>query len=132
MRATTKMPDNPKKDLTKGQWMIGLGFWVVVGGLITTCSSHSTTGQFDEPSAVVNCDYVVKQAAVDKSSFDTDWAWTTTKDEGGKTVTIKRNFSAKNAMGGNLSGNYECVVSATDASVQSLVTTDAFGIHKIM
>ena len=51
-------------------------------------------------------------------------------EETGEAI-ISREYSAKNAMGGTISGKYRCVVNAADGNLVSLTTEDAFGAHTV-
>lgn len=87
---------------------------------------------FDAASAVVACDNVMEQASVDKGSYDAAWSWDEARDEEAGQAIISREYSAKNAMGGTISGKYRCVLNAADGSVMSLTTSDAFGVHTVL
>lgn len=86
---------------------------------------------FSEPTAVVTCENRMKEAAVNRGSFGGSGRWDVSRDEEGGSATIVRDYSASNALGGTLSGQYQCIVSATGGSVTSLKTRDAFGVHVV-
>ncbi|WP_421854364.1 hypothetical protein [Novosphingobium sp.] len=86
---------------------------------------------FSEPSAAATCDEMMKQAAVDRTSYDSDWGKSVTRDEESGTATIVRDYSAGNALGGKLSGTYRCVV-RVDGSIISLKARDAMGLHVVL
>lgn len=46
-------------------------------------------------------------------------------------VVISKKYSGRNAMGGTVSGKYECTVDAASNRVVGLKTRDAFGVHTI-
>ncbi|MCW3837084.1 hypothetical protein ACFQ1E_13005 [Sphingomonas canadensis] len=87
---------------------------------------------FDEGLAVVTCESALERAAVDRGSFSGEGLWTVAKDEEGGIATIVRDYSAKNAFGGTLSGKYQCIVRANDGSIASLKTKDALGVHRVL
>lgn len=87
---------------------------------------------FDVAAAVVACDNVMEQASVDKGSYDAAWSWDEARDEEAGQAIISREYSAKNAMGGTISGRYRCVVNAADGTVLSLTAKDAFGVHPVL
>jgi hypothetical protein len=92
----------------------------------------ATFVNFSVASAVVACDRVMEQAAVDKDSYDASWLWDEARDEEAGQAIISREYSAKNAMGGTVSGKYQCVINAADGKVISLKASDAFGVHTVL
>ena len=86
---------------------------------------------FSVAHAVVACDNAMEQASVDKGSFDASWSWDQTRNEETGEAIISREYSAKNAMGGTISGKYRCVINAADGNLVSLTTEDAFGAHTV-
>lgn len=87
---------------------------------------------FSVASAVVACDNLMEEASVDRGSYDASWSWDEARDEEAGQAIISRQYSAKNAMGGTLSGKYRCVVNAADGRVVSLKASTAFGIQTIL
>jgi hypothetical protein len=86
---------------------------------------------FDVGQAVVACDNVMKEASVDKGSYDPSWSWDEARNEETGQVVITKEYSAKNAMGGTLSGKYQCVVDAASNRIISLQARDALGAHVV-
>lgn len=87
---------------------------------------------FKVGEAVVACDNMMKDASVDKGSFDPAWSWDETRNEETGQAVISKEYSGKNAMGGTVSGKYECTVDAASNRVVGLKTRDAFGVHTIL
>lgn len=84
---------------------------------------------FSVDEAVVACDNMMKEASVDKGSFDPAWAWDEMRNEETGQVVISKEYSDKNAMGGTLSGKYQCVVDAASHRIILLTARDALGQH---
>lgn len=87
---------------------------------------------FSVARAVVACDNVMEDASVDKGSYDASWSWDEARNEENGQAIISREYSAKNAMGGTVSGKYRCVVNAADGRLVSLTAEDAFGVHTVL
>jgi hypothetical protein len=87
---------------------------------------------FDVGQAVVACDNVMKEASVDKGSYDPSWSWDEARNEETGQAIISREYSGKNAMGGTVSGKFQCTVDAASNRVTGLKTRDAFGVHTIL
>jgi hypothetical protein len=86
---------------------------------------------FKVGEAVVACDNMMKEASVDKRSFDPAWSWDEMRNEETGQVVITTEYSGKNAMGGTLSGKYQCVVDAASNRIISLQARDALGAHVV-
>lgn len=84
---------------------------------------------FKVDEAVVACDNMMREAAVDKGSFDPAWSWNEIRNEETGQAVITKEYSGKNAMGGTLSGKYECVVDAPSNRIVYLTARDALGQH---
>jgi hypothetical protein len=87
---------------------------------------------FSDTTAVAACERVMKEAAVNRASFDGSGMWGVNRDEERGLATIVRDYSASNALGGTLSGKYQCIVNAADGSVVSLKARDALGLHSVV
>lgn len=87
---------------------------------------------FSDTTAVATCERVMKETAVNRASFDGSGMWGISRDEEQGLATIVRDYSANNALGGTLSGKYQCIMSAADGSVVRLKARDALGLHSIV
>jgi len=87
---------------------------------------------FSDSTAMVTCERLMKDAAINRGSFKGSGRWGVIRDEEAGVATIVRDYSASNALGGTLSGKYQCAVSVADGSVSSLKTRDALGLHFVV
>jgi hypothetical protein len=102
----------------------------------------ATSTRYEEPmtaafanfhvrNAIIACDDMMKEASVDKGSFDPPYSWDEMRNEETGQVLISREYNGKNAMGGTLSGKYRCVVDAPSNRVIYLTARDALGEHVV-
>ncbi len=89
----------------------------------------ATFANFNVGEAVVACDNMMKDASVDKGAFDPAWSWDEMRNEETGQAVISKDYSGKNAMGGTLSGKYQCVVDAASNRIVLLTARDALGEH---
>jgi len=75
---------------------------------------------FPEVQAVADCDALMKSAATSPSSYKSQWSRTLDNTSTPGKVTIGRRFSAENAFGARLEGQYECTVDAMTGQVIKL------------
>lgn len=94
--------------------------------------SASMWVDFDEPTAVVLCDQMVAATAVNRGSVKTAWRWTVSKNGTDGRATIERDFEAKNALGGEISSRYRCVVDRTGRQIIDLSVRELGGWRKVM
>lgn len=87
---------------------------------------------FSDTTAVVTCERLMKEAAVNRGSFGGSGMWDVRRDEERGMATLVRSYSATNALGGTLSGEYECTLNAVDGSVAGLKSRDVFGLRVIL
>lgn len=87
---------------------------------------------FNQTGAVIACENLIKEAAVNRNSFETSGLPNVQRDEETGRASIYRDFTSDNAMGGTVSGKYQCVVDASGKGrVLTVKTQDAFGVHVI-